>query len=109
MSEPMTAPKDASNDAPRADFEILYEDGETRITRWRFDPGAQTGWHHHAVDYVTIQESGGELRLERDDGSVTHVEYEPGRTVRYAAPIRHNATNVSGEEVRVTEIEYKTV
>ena len=47
--------------------------------------------------------------LERDDGSVTRVEYEPGRTVRYAAPIRHNATNVSDEEVRVTEIEYKTV
>ena len=88
--------------------EILYEDDETRIPRWRFDPGAQTGWHHHPVDYDTIHESGGELRLERDDGSVTHIEYEPGRTIRYAAPIKHNATNVSDEEVRVTEIEYKT-
>lgn len=90
-----------------AAFTVLYEDDKTRITSWVFAPGSQTGWHHHNFDYVTIQQSGGRLRLENDQGDVKLIDYEIGRSVGYSAPIKHNATNVSDEDVRVIEIEYK--
>ena len=91
----------------RAEFRLLFEDKKTKITSWRFEPGAETGWHHHNYDYVTIQKSGGRLKLENEDGAVKFIDYEIDKTDGYFAPITHNATNVSKEEVRVIEIEYK--
>ncbi len=93
--------------APLARHELLFEDDRTRITQWSFAPGDRTGWHRHDWDYVTVQQSGGTLLLQGADGSETRVAYEPGRTLAWAAPIEHNATNVSDVEVRVLEIEYK--
>jgi quercetin dioxygenase-like cupin family protein len=95
------------HDYEPAEFTILFEDDKTKITSWRFDPGTETGWHHHTFDYVTIQKSGGRLKLESDDGAVRFVDYVMDRAAAYTAPIKHNATNVSDEEVRVIEIEYK--
>ena len=91
----------------RADFNLLFEDDKTKITLWTFAPGEQTGWHHHNFDYITIQKSGGRLKLESQDGEIKYVDYENNRTAGYSAPIKHNATNVSDQEVRVIEIEYK--
>lgn len=97
----------SGHDYKAAEFTILFEDDKTKITSWRFDPGAETGWHEHDVDYVTIQKSGGRLKLESDTGDVKFVDYKMDHAAGYAAPIRHNATNISDEEVRVIEIEYK--
>ena len=94
-------------DAARAASEILIDDDRTRITRWRIAPGAQTGWHRHEWDYVTIQQSGGRLHLENADGSEFHIDYVDGHARAFTAPVEHNATNVSDVEVRVLEIEYK--
>ena len=91
----------------QAVFNLLFEDDRTKITAWTFAPGDETGWHHHNFDYVTIQKSGGRLKLESQDGEIKYVDYENDRTAAYSAPIKHNATNVSDEEVRVIEIEYK--
>ena len=94
-------------DAEFAEFNLLFEDDKTKITSWKFAPGSQTGWHFHNFDYVTIQKSGGRLKLESEEGEIKYIDYENNRTAGYSAPIRHNATNVSQEEVRVIEIEYK--
>ena len=94
-------------DAKLAESETLIDDDKTRITRWRIAPGAQTGWHRHEWDYVTIQQSGGRLRLDIADGSEMVIDYEDGRARAFSAPVEHNATNVSDVEVRVLEIEYK--
>ena len=104
----MSIPRyNSDHDYNPAEFTILFEDKKTKITLWRFNPGAETGWHEHDVDYVTIQKSGGRLKLESDTGEVRFVDYEMDRAASYTAPICHNATNVSDEEVRVIEIEYK--
>ena len=94
-------------DAARAAHTVLLDDDRTRITRWVFAPGDQTGWHRHECDYVTVQQSGGALLLQGADGSETRVDYENGRTMSWKAPIEHNAINISEVEVRVLEIEYK--
>ncbi len=97
----------SDHDFKPAQFTILFEDDKTKITSWRFDPGEETGWHEHDVDYVTIQKFGGRLKLENDMGQVKFVDYKMNFSASYSAPICHNATNVSDEEVCVIEIEYK--
>ena len=94
-------------DAKIARFETLIDDDRTRITQWHIAPGEVTGWHRHEWDYVTIQQSGGRLRLDIADGSEMYIAYEEGRARAFSAPVEHNATNVSDVEVRVLEIEYK--
>ena len=86
---------------------LLLDNEFTRITRWVFAPGDQTGWHRHELDYVTVQQSGGHLSLMGADGSETRVDYEDGRTLAWSAPVEHNAVNTSDQEVRVLEIEYR--
>ena len=100
--------RDARQETAEAERVVMFEDEKTRITFWRFPPGTETGWHRHTHDYVTIQQSGGQLQLENRDGTVKVIDYEDGRAAAYSAPIEHNATNTSDVEVRVTEIEYKT-
>ena len=95
----------ATSDAER---QVLFEDDKTRITFWRFPPDTETGWHKHTHDYVTIQQSGGQLKLEDREGNIKIIDYVDGKAAAYKAPIEHNAKNISNEEVRVTEIEYKT-
>ena len=62
---------------------LLFEDARTRITQWVFAPGDQTGWHRHEWDYVTVQQSGGRLRLEGADGTESFVDYTDGRTMSW--------------------------
>jgi len=99
--------REARTETAGAERVLMFEDEKTRITKWRFPPGTETGWHRHTHDYVTIQQSGGQLRLENRDGTVKVIDYENGHIAGYSAPIEHNAKNISDEEVCVTEIEYK--
>ena len=108
MSEHLADRTDAERaDRPRATHNLLLDDARARITQWVFAPGDRTGWHRHAWDYVTVQQSGGALLLQGADGTEQRVDYAPGRTVAWTAPIEHNAINISDEEVRVLEIEFK--
>ena len=45
--------------------------------------------------------------LQGANDSEKLVDYEDGLTMSYAAPVEHNATNVSDVRVRNLEIEYK--
>ena len=92
---------------PAAVPTVQLDDERTRVTEWRFAPGAATGWHRHEWDYVTVQQSGGALLLQGADGTEKQVDYEDGRTLSWTAPVEHNAINISDVEVRVLEIEYK--
>ena len=99
--------KEAEPDRKLAEHTVLLDNDKTTITYWCFAPGTQTGWHNHIFDYATIQQSGGRLLLQSENGATKTVDYEVGRTVAYKAPIVHNAINICEEEVRVIEIEYK--
>ena len=87
---------------------VLLDNDTTRISKWVFQPGEQTGWHLHNWDYVTIQQSGGCLKIVAADGSARMVDYSLGVTNYRQAPIEHNARNVSDVIVKVLEIEYKS-
>ena len=34
------------------------------VTEWRFAPGANTGWHRHAWDYVVVPMTGHTVNIE---------------------------------------------
>lgn len=90
-----------------ANFVTLFDDDRTRVTQWVIAPGEQTGWHLHDYDYLTIQQSTGTLHLKFVDGSEKTINYVPGTSVMYRAPVEHNATNIGNVDIRVLEIEYK--
>ena len=76
------------------------------VTEWRFAPGAETGHHVHAHDYVVVPLATGTLRLE-EPGGVCEVQLQVG--VSYARPkgVAHNVINANAFEFRFVEIELK--
>lgn len=76
------------------------------VTEWRFEPGAETGHHVHAHDYVVVPLTTGTLRLEEPEGT-RDVQLHAG--VSYARPkgVAHNVINANEFEFRFVEIELK--
>ena len=37
-----------------AKSDIMIDNGKTRVTRWLFEPGEDTGEHIHEYDYVVV-------------------------------------------------------
>jgi len=38
---------------------VQIDDDRVIVTEWRFAPGAETGWHRHAHDYVVVPMTNG--------------------------------------------------
>jgi quercetin dioxygenase-like cupin family protein len=76
------------------------------VTEWRFAPGAETGHHVHAHDYVVVPLTTGILRLE-EPGGTRDAQLTAG--VSYARPkgVAHNVINANAFEFRFVEIELK--
>ena len=76
------------------------------VTEWRFAPGAETGHHVHAHDYVVVPLVDGVLRIE-EAGAVRDVPLQAG--VSYARPkgVSHNVISANAFEYRFVEIELK--
>jgi len=76
------------------------------VTEWRFAPGAATGFHVHAHDYVVVPLTSGTLRLE-DAGGTRESRLEAGSSYARPAGVAHNVVNANGYEFRFVEIELK--
>tara|TARA_Y100000590_G_scaffold364139_1_gene422279 strand:+ start:35355 stop:35684 length:330 start_codon:yes stop_codon:yes gene_type:complete len=90
-----------------AKHSIILENDEIIVTHWSFNPGEQTGWHIHEMDYMPIQLSKGKLMFEFTDGTTKEINYVPRTTSIVTAPLEHNAINTSDEIVVALEIEFK--
>jgi len=76
------------------------------VTEWRFAPGADTGHHVHAHDYVVVPLTSGTLRLVDSDG-VRDAALTAGVSYARLAGVAHNVINVNAHEFRFVEIELK--
>jgi len=76
------------------------------VTEWRFAPGAATGFHVHAHDYVVVPLTSGTLRLEDADG-VREASLEAGGSYARPAGVAHNVINANAYEFRFVEVELK--
>ena len=74
------------------------------VTEWRFAPGADTGYHVHAHDYVVVPLTSGRLRLQEPSGA-REVSLEVGASYARSAGVAHNVVNPNSHEFRFVEIE----
>jgi beta-alanine degradation protein BauB len=74
------------------------------VTEWRFAPGAETGQHVHAHDYVVVPLTSGTLRLEESSAN-REVRLESGVSYARPAGVSHNVINANAYEFRFVEIE----
>jgi len=90
----------------KATAHLQLDNDRVIITEWRFQPGAETGHHVHAHDYVVVPLTTGILRLEEPEG-VRDAPLQAG--VSYARPkgVAHNVINANDFEFRFVEIELK--
>ena len=85
---------------------IQVDNDRVIVTEWRFAPGADTGHHVHALDYVVVPLTTGTLRLIEPTG-VRDVQLQAGRSYSRLAGVAHNVVNVNDHEFRFVEIELK--
>lgn len=90
----------------KATSAIQVENARVIVTEWRFAPGADTGHHVHAHDYVVVPLTSGTLRLEEAAG-VRDASLVAGVSYARPAGVAHNVINVNEYEFRFVEIELK--
>ena len=85
---------------------VQLENDRVIVTEWRFEPGADTGHHVHAHDYVVVPLTTGTLRLEEPTG-IRDVPLQAGASYARMAGVAHNVINANSYEFRFIEIELK--
>jgi beta-alanine degradation protein BauB len=80
---------------------------QLRVTEWRFAPGAATGYHRHAYDYVVVPVVDGELELIGPDGVRSRAQLVQGKSYFRNAGVEHDVVNVGSGTMSFVEIELK--
>ncbi|MDG2405134.1 MAG: cupin domain-containing protein [Paracoccaceae bacterium] len=91
----------------KASSEQLIDDDRTRVTRFTFTPGAETGWHQHGYDYVITAITDCDMKLLKPDGSEDHAFITSGDAYRRSAGVHHNVINAGKTKMVFIEIEIK--
>jgi quercetin dioxygenase-like cupin family protein len=86
---------------------VQLENEHLRVTEWRFAPGAATGYHRHAYDYVVVPVVDGELELIGPDGGRSRARLEQGKSYFRNAGVEHDVINAGGGVMSFVEIELK--
>ena len=88
----------------RATAHVQVENDWVKVTEWRFAPGAETGFHVHAYDYVVVPLTSGVLRLEEAAGA-REAQLTSGVAYAREKGVQHNVVNANAFEFRFLEIE----
>jgi quercetin dioxygenase-like cupin family protein len=86
---------------------IQVDNDRTRVTEWRFAPGAATGYHRHEFDYVVVPQTTGKLKLIGPDGNEIIAALTAGQSYFREAGVEHDVINASEHEFVFVEIEFK--
>jgi beta-alanine degradation protein BauB len=85
---------------------VQIENERVIVTEWRFAPGAETGHHVHAHDYVVVPMTTGTLRLVEPTGT-RDVELKAGQSYARLTGVAHNVVNINAFEFSFIEVELK--
>ncbi|HPW29328.1 MAG TPA: cupin domain-containing protein [Rhodoferax sp.] len=91
---------------PQAIPTVQIDNNRVIVTEWRFPPGAETGWHTHAHDYVVVPMTDGTLVLETDEGIKTS-KLVKGISYTRNVGVSHNVINPGPGEVIFVEVEIR--
>ncbi len=86
---------------------IFIDNERTRVTEWRFAPGASTGWHRHEYDYVVVPLLDGKLELSVGEDKSNIAELSAGVPYFRHVGVEHDVTNVNDFEYVFLEVEFK--
>lgn len=92
---------------PPAVATVQADDDKVRVTRWDFEPGAETGHHRHGWLYVVVPVTDGKLLLEFPDGSTATAELKAGVAYQRGAGVEHNVVNAGSTHLAFVETEVK--
>ena len=95
-----------SGTRPKAVPAVQIDNERVIVTEWRFAPGAETGWHRHAHDYVVVPQSTGTLLLEEPAGN-REAKLSAGVSYFRNEGVEHNVINANDFEFVFVEIEVK--
>lgn len=90
---------------PSAKPVVHFDQGRIRATEWRFEPGAETGWHIHGHDYAVVPLTDGELLIEDPGGSSRAVPLVAHASYTRTAGVQHNVVNNGEKPLSFLEIE----
>ncbi len=90
-----------------AKSDIMIDNDKTRVTRWLFEPGEDTGEHIHEYDYVVVPMKDGKLKIVNHDGKVSITELVEGISYFRSRGINHNVINYNDFPFSFVEIEFK--
>ena len=93
-------------DRPKAESRVFIDNPRTRVTEWRFAPGAETGWHRHEYDYVVVPTMDGALRIVAGDGEDSVAQMTAGVPYFREAGVEHNVINANQTEYAFIEVEF---
>ncbi len=96
-----------TEEMPRAVASVQIDNDRVRVTEWRFAPGAQTGWHVHAMDYIVVPGTTGPLTIVDENGKSARAPLEKGVSYFRRAGVRHNVINGNDTPFSFVEIELK--
>lgn len=94
-------------ETPKAQPTVFVDNERTRVTQWRFAPGAATGWHRHEYDYVVVPMLDGALKLVSAGGKEDIAELKAGVPYFRQAGVEHDVVNANDFEYAFIEIEMK--
>ena len=86
---------------------VLIDNERTRVTEWRFAPGAATGWHRHELDYVIVPMLDGKLELTTGDNEKQIAELSTGVAYYRQVGVEHDVKNVNDFDYAFIEVEFK--
>jgi quercetin dioxygenase-like cupin family protein len=96
-----------SGQPPRAVGEVQAENEGVKVTKYVFAPGAATGWHRHAHDYVIVPLTTGKLKLTNGAGESVVAELVQGQSYFRKAGVEHDVQNANDFEFAFVEVEIK--
>jgi beta-alanine degradation protein BauB len=85
----------------------LIDDTRVRVTRFDFEPGAETGWHRHGFDYVITAVTDCNMMLENPGGETRRVLVPAGTAYRRMEGVEHNVVNDGTAVMTFVEVELK--
>ncbi len=85
----------------------MIDDARVRVTRFDFQPGAETGWHRHSYDYVITAVTDCHMLLEEPGGTSRKVLVPAGDAYRRMEGVEHNVVNDGETVMSFVEVELK--
>ncbi len=87
--------------------EIVFENEQVRVWDMRVPPRGRKAWHHHTMDYVIINLTGGKIELENVDGRCIIADDKVGGVIWKDAGEKHELRNLSGKPYQNILVELK--